>query len=181
MVERIGLTNQEFPERSSDQILRDIALNREAISKTADHLGHRIEDALDWRSHVARHPYVAVAVAAGFGMWCSRFFRPRVTPAGRVFTALHQTAAEVAHRLRESSEPNAADKPEPMGLTALFGAAVARAGIDFLSGRVNDLLQARETPNDGPHPRSNGAFKGARQAPDHEGPLSKTGLGANHH
>lgn len=76
MVERIGLT-QDFPTRDLDHVLRDIAVRREGISKTVDRLGGRVDEALDWRIHIARHPYVVFVAAAGVGFRMSGLLTPR--------------------------------------------------------------------------------------------------------
>jgi hypothetical protein len=184
MVERIGLTSEEeFPERSPDQILRDIAVKREAISTTVEHLGHRIDETLDWRIHVARHPYIALAVAAGVGFWMSGLLKPRSTPARRALDMVSQTLGEVAEELRGSTNAGSADHGAPTTMKTLLGTAVVRAGMDFLYKRVTDALQASQGPNHDTHVyRSNGSSApGAHRAPDHEEPISKTGWEANNH
>jgi hypothetical protein len=184
MVERIGLTSEEeFPERSPDQILRDIAVKREAISKTVERLGDRIDEMLDWRIQAARHPYVALAVAAGVGFWISGLLKPRSTPARRALDMVSQTLGDVAEGLRGSTNVGSADHVAPTTLKTLLGTAVVRAGLDFLSKRVTEALQARRAPHhDSQGHRSNGSFaQGAHRAPDHEEPISTTGWEANNH
>jgi hypothetical protein len=150
MVERIRLTSERgFPRRSLDQLLRDIAVNREGISKTVERLGVRIDETLDWRIHVARHPYLALSAAAGLGLWLSGLFKSGPTPAGRVLDALSQAAEAVTNGLNESLKKGETEKAAPSALIALLGTTVARAGIDFLFRKADEVLRASEMPNDG--------------------------------
>ena len=184
MVEPIGLTQEEgFPKRDLDHVLRDIAVKREGISKTVERLGDRIDEALDWRIHVARHPYVALVAAAGVGFWMSRLLTPRSTPARRALDMVSLALGEVAEGLRGSRKADAGDQVAPTTLKTLLGTAVVRAGMDFLYKRVTDALQAGRVPNhDTPGHRSNGfSEQGAYRAPDHEEPTSNTGWEANNH
>jgi len=150
MVERIGLTiEDEFPERSPDQILRDIAVKREGISKTVERLGDRIDETLDWRTHIARHPYVALAAAAGFGLWLSGRFKPGLTPARRVLDAVGDTVEELTRGLRESTKEGTSNGDAATTLKALLGSTVAKAGIAFLAKKVSEALPARRTTTNG--------------------------------
>lgn len=159
MVDRIGLTSKEaFRERSPDQILRDIAVNRDEISKTVARIGTRLTELLDWRIQVARHPYVAVAAAAGVGFWMSGLLQPRSTPARRAWEMVSHTLVEVAEGVRSATNAGSADHGVPTPLKTLLGTAVVRAGMEFLYQRVNDALQAGQGPNHDPQgPRSNGS------------------------
>ena len=184
MVERIGLTSEEeFPERSPDQILRDMAVKREAISKTVEHLGHRIDETLDWRIHVARHPYVALAAAAGVGFWMSGLLKPRSTPARRALDMVSQTLGEVAEGLRGSTNAGSVDQVAPTTMKTLLGTAAVRAGMDFLYQRVSEALRASQVPNhDTPiHPSNGSSAHRAHRAPDHEESLRNTDLETNNH
>lgn len=65
------------PERSVEEIRREIEARRDSITDTVDKLGDRIEQSLDWREHVGRHPYVSMGVAAGLGLLIGRMVAGR--------------------------------------------------------------------------------------------------------
>jgi hypothetical protein len=188
MVERICLTQEEgFPKRDLDHVLRDIAVKQAGIAKTVERLGGRIDEAFDWRIQAARHPYVAVAAAAGVGFWMSGLLKPSSTPARRALDMVSQTIGEVAEGLRGSAKAGSADHVAPTTMKTLLGTAVVRAGMDFLykrvNKRVNEALQASQGPNhETPVHRSNGSSaQGAHRALDHEKPIGNTGWEANNH
>lgn len=184
MTERIRPTPLEgSPTRDLDHVLRDIVVKREAVSHTVERLGTRIDETLDWRIQTARHPYVAFAAAAGVGFWMSGLFTPKATPVRRALDVVSRTIGEVAEGVRGSTKARPADRVEPTTMRILLGTAVVRAGLAFLSTRVNDALQASRPPHhDTQGHRSNGSSpEGAHWALNHEQPTSKTGWEANHH
>jgi ElaB/YqjD/DUF883 family membrane-anchored ribosome-binding protein len=62
----------DVEERSSDEIERDIAATRESITQTVEQIGDRLHQAVDWRSYLERHPWAALAAAAGLGLMLGR-------------------------------------------------------------------------------------------------------------
>ena len=52
-------------DRSAETIRRDIAARRDSISDTVDELSDRVQAALDWRTYVAEHPFIAIGAVAG--------------------------------------------------------------------------------------------------------------------
>lgn len=150
MVERIGLTREEESrERSPEQILHDIAVKREGISKTVERLADRMHDTFDWRVQVARHPYVALAAAAGVGLWLSSRFKSGPTLAGRVLDMVSDTVDQVTRDVRGSTKDGGSNGAAATTLTALLGSTVAKAGIAFLAKKVSESLPARRTPTNG--------------------------------
>jgi hypothetical protein len=178
MVERIGLTSEDgFPKREIDHVLHDMAVKREGISQTVDRLGDRIDEAFDWRIQVARHPYVAIAAAAGVGFLVSRLLKPKPTPAMRAMEIVGRTLREVAEGLKGSTNAVSADHGAPPTMNTFLGTAVARAGMEFLLRRINEALLPSLVPRHDTHAqRSNGSnVPGAHRAPDHEARISNTG------
>jgi hypothetical protein len=130
-----------------------MAVKREGISKTVERLGDRIHETFDWRIHVARHPYVALAAAAGVGLWVSGLFKPSRTLTGRVLDAVSDTVEEVTRSLRESTRDDTSNGAAPTTVKALLGLTVANAGIAFLAKKVSEALPAPRTPTNGTRTR----------------------------
>jgi ElaB/YqjD/DUF883 family membrane-anchored ribosome-binding protein len=80
MVEGNDLIRQvdvEATDRSAEAIRRDIALHRDSISDTVDELNDRVQAALDWRTYIAEHPFIAVGVTAGLTCTVAAFIKRR--------------------------------------------------------------------------------------------------------
>ncbi|GAK56211.1 hypothetical protein U27_03173 [Candidatus Vecturithrix granuli] len=90
MAEREYLTNEKEAdvERSSENILQDIAEGKENLSQTVDQIGERIKEKLDWREYVKDSPYWAIGAAAGLGYLASRAFPTRTTPMERIMGSM---------------------------------------------------------------------------------------------
>jgi hypothetical protein len=73
-------------ERTTTDIRRDIAKEKETITQTIEHIGERINKKLDWREYLNDYPYWALGAAAGLGYLTSELFlsgtTPRVNAAG---------------------------------------------------------------------------------------------------
>lgn len=80
-------------ERSSEDIRRNIAKEKENISRKVDQIGERIKERLDWREYVKDSPFWAIGIAVGLGYLASRVFITRTTPMERIV----KTLAEGAH------------------------------------------------------------------------------------
>jgi ElaB/YqjD/DUF883 family membrane-anchored ribosome-binding protein len=90
MAEREHLSNEKEAdvERSSEDIRRNIAKEKENISQKADEIGDRIKEKLDWREYVKDSPYLAVGVAAGLGYIGSRVLTTRTTAMERIMDSI---------------------------------------------------------------------------------------------
>ena len=90
MAEREHLSNEKEAdvERSSEDIRRNIAKEKENISQKADEIGDRIKEKLDWREYVKDSPYLAVGVAAGLGYIGSRVLTKRTTAMERIMDSI---------------------------------------------------------------------------------------------
>ncbi|HEX5041467.1 MAG TPA: DUF3618 domain-containing protein [Candidatus Polarisedimenticolaceae bacterium] len=59
--------------RSTEEIERDIEATRDSIKETVEEIGERLHRAVDWRTYVRASPWVALAVAAGAGIFVGRW------------------------------------------------------------------------------------------------------------
>lgn len=82
--------------RTTEDILQDIDIDEENISRTAQQIGDRINEKLDWKEYVIDSPYWALGIAVGVGFFASRVFQTRTTPMERIMGSL---AEEVRHSL----------------------------------------------------------------------------------
>lgn len=74
--------------RSAEDIRQDIAREEENISRTAQQIGERIKEKLDWSEYVKDSPYWALGIAAGIGFLASRVLQTRTTPMERIIDSL---------------------------------------------------------------------------------------------
>ena len=88
-------------DRSADTIRRDIAARRDSISDTVDELSDRVQAALDWRTYVAEHPFIAVGAAAGLACTVTAFIGRRRSPQDRIVDALADSVEDLAGRFRD--------------------------------------------------------------------------------
>ena len=75
-------------ERSTEDIRQDIAREEENLSRTAQQIGDRIKDKLDWSAYVKDSPYWALGAAAGLGFLVSKMLQTRTTPMERIMSSL---------------------------------------------------------------------------------------------
>ncbi len=122
-------------ERSSAEILDDIAARRESISETVGQLGERIHETLDWKGQVARHPYISVGIAVGTGLIISGFFKRKPSPTERLVDALVDRVEELGEDMLRSARRMIIKSAAP-GLfrAALYGMA-GRALMQYLHNR----------------------------------------------
>jgi len=74
--------------RSTEDIRQDIAREEENLSRTAQQIGDRIKEKLDWSEYVKDSPYWALGIAVGIGFFASRVFQTRTTPMERIVGSL---------------------------------------------------------------------------------------------
>lgn len=82
--------------RSTENILQDIAREEENLSRTAQEIGDRIKEKLDWSEYVKDSPYWALGIAVGVGFFASRVLQTGTTPMERIMNSL---AKEVRYSL----------------------------------------------------------------------------------
>lgn len=74
--------------RSSEDIRQDIAREEENLSRTAQQIGERIKEKLEWSEYVKESPYWALGIAGGIGFFASRLLQTRTTPMERIMGSL---------------------------------------------------------------------------------------------
>ena len=75
-------------ERSTDDIRQDIAREEENLSRTAQQIGDRIKDKLDWTAYVKDSPYLVLGAAAGLGFLAAKMLQTPTTPMERIMGSL---------------------------------------------------------------------------------------------
>ncbi len=75
-------------ERTTEEIREDLAREEENLSRTAEKIGDRIKEKLDWGEYVKDSPYLALGIAAGVGFFAARALQPRRTPMQRIIGTL---------------------------------------------------------------------------------------------
>lgn len=142
MAEKTDLARYEpVGERTAEEIRHDIETKRENISETVDLLGDRIQESLDWRVYVGKHPFVAVGVASGLGLLVSKLFVRHPTPRERMLDAIADSIEDTSGRMRDYLG-EVFERDHRIG-TAVRGAVaglVSRLAIDFLKGKLNQRM-----------------------------------------
>jgi ElaB/YqjD/DUF883 family membrane-anchored ribosome-binding protein len=144
MAERNYLTTDQSssasahnPERSAEDIRRDIASRRESITETVDQLSNRFEQKLDWRTHVSDHPLAALGVAAGIGFLASGLLRHRRSTSHRVTDAVADAVEDLTDRFRYQLDGLGLKRPGLKGtIKAAAAGAIARAATAYLRNRI---------------------------------------------
>ena len=104
MAERNDLMKRvdvEDEDRSTQAIRRDIAARRESITETVDELSDRVNAALDWRTYVAEHPFIAVGVTAGLTCTVLTLLKRSRSPQDRIMDALADGVEDLAGRFKD--------------------------------------------------------------------------------
>jgi hypothetical protein len=81
-------------ERSTEDIRQDIAREEENLSRTAQQIGDRIKEKLDWSAYVKDSPYLALGAAAGLGFLASKMLQTPSTPIERIMGSLAEEVRE---------------------------------------------------------------------------------------
>lgn len=74
--------------RSSEDIRQDLAREEENLSRTAQQIGERIKEKLEWSEYVKESPYWALGIAGGIGFLASRAMLTPPTPMERIMSSL---------------------------------------------------------------------------------------------
>jgi len=75
-------------ERTTEDIMQDIAREEKKLSQTAEQIGKRLKEKLDWRAYVNDAPYWALGVAAGLGYLASKRMKARRSPLEQFINSL---------------------------------------------------------------------------------------------
>ena len=130
------------PERSAEEIRRDIASRRESISETVDQLSSRFERTFDWRTYVSDHPLAALGVAAGIGFLASGLFRHRASSKDRITNAVADAVEDLTARVRHQLDGLGLNRP---GLMMTIKAAAAGAAARAAAGYVRNYVISEDT------------------------------------
>ena len=104
MAERFDLIKSvggEEGDRTTQAIRRDIAARRDSITDTVDELSDRVHAALDWRTYVAEHPFLAVGLTAGLTCTMLTLIKRRPSPQDRIMDALADGVEDLAGRFKD--------------------------------------------------------------------------------
>jgi len=130
-------------DRSAEIIRRDIAARRDSISDTVDELSDRVQAALDWRTYVAAHPFVAVGVTAGLALTVAALVKRRSSPQDRIMDALAESVEDLAGRFRDGVGTLPLVRKARIGrLLWSIGSTIATAAI---SKKLKDSPSRTET------------------------------------
>jgi ElaB/YqjD/DUF883 family membrane-anchored ribosome-binding protein len=124
--------------RSSDEILGDIAAKRESISDAVGQLGERIQETLDWKVYVRRYPYTAIgtALGAGFLLAFALTKKRRMSPVERVTEVLAEKAAEFGEDLRKSARNMIVRTAAPSLFRGTIYGLAGKALMQYLQNRI---------------------------------------------
>jgi ElaB/YqjD/DUF883 family membrane-anchored ribosome-binding protein len=136
--------SSQGPERSAEEIRKDIASRRESITETMDQLSNRFEQKLDWRTYVSDHPLAAMGVAAGIGFLASGLFRHRRSSKQRVNNALANAIEDLTDRFRYQLDGLGLKRP---GLKSTIKTAAAGAVVKAATAYLRNRIISGDTHN----------------------------------
>lgn len=141
-------------ERSPERIRQDIAVKRQELAKTVERLGERIEETLDWRYQVARHPLLAMIMAAGVGFVVfNKVGRLRHASANPLLNGAGDVAERAGPRGPTSANETLFENLSlGSSLGAALGTAALRVGTTLLAKKIKAAVAARQTPRNGEAP-----------------------------
>ena len=124
--------------RSADDIRHDIAVRRDSIAETVDHLSDRFQRTFDWRTYVNAYPLVTAGIAVGAGFLLAGLFKRRPSPSERMVDALADTLEDVADRFRHQLDGAGIGQSSGWSRTVKAAATgvVTKAATDYLRNRL---------------------------------------------
>ena len=130
-------------ERPTEDIRQDLAREEENLSRTAQKIGDRIKEKLDWGGYVKDSPYLALGIAAGVGFFAARALRPRRTPMQRIIGTFAEEVRDSLGGLNVVAAPPNAVKVALLGIgTKLAAEWIRNANSSGSSGCVSPPAQA---------------------------------------
>jgi len=121
--------------RTAEQIREAMAARRHRISSMVTEIDSRVQQAVDWRGHVSRHPLAAAGIFAALGAATGVLLRkPRRTPLERATSTVVEAVQHARSRI---------DETQPLVPGAL-ASAIAKATVHFFWDRVSALKAERE-------------------------------------
>ncbi len=116
----------EDVERTSDEILEDIAKDGENISQTVEQLGECIKDKLDWRERVKNSPYITTGVAVGIGYIASGMLMPHRSSNERIIHSIGREVHEVLGGMRAQAAGAGLIRVTILGIAAKVAAGLIK-------------------------------------------------------
>ncbi len=112
-------------ERTTEDIMQDIAREEKQLSQTAEQIGERLKEKLDWRAYVNDAPYWALGVAAGLGYLASKRLKARRAP-------LEQFISSLPEEVRDAGNGLNATTARPGLCRAILMAIATKAVADWI-------------------------------------------------
>jgi hypothetical protein len=123
-------------ERSSDEILNDIAARRESISHTVGQIEEKIHQTMDWKSYVERYPYATIGLAVGTGLLLAGLLRRKRSPTERIVDAFVEKAGELGEDLRDAVGRLLAKTAAPTIFRGTIYGMAGKALMQYLQNRA---------------------------------------------
>ena len=131
-------------ERSTEDIREDLAREEENLSRTAQKIGDRIKEKLDWGGYVKDSPYLALGIAAGVGYFAARALQPRRSPMERIIGSLAEEVRSSLGGLHVAAAPPGVVKMALLGIgTKLAADWIKKTNSSGLSDSVSRLPAER--------------------------------------
>lgn len=129
--------------RSTEDIRQDLAREEENLSRTAQKIGDRIKEKLDWGEYVKDSPYLALGIAVGVGFFAARALQPRRTPMQRILGSLAEEVRGSLGGLHVVAAPPGAVKVALLGIGSKLAADwMRKANSSGASDYVSSPLPA---------------------------------------
>lgn len=146
--EAVGMKtlSDEARERTPEEIRQEISNRRAAISDTISRLDDRIHEAVDWRTQVNEHPYIAIGVAAGVGYLASRIFERKASPQDRILDALADGVEDICAQASTRVEGllNASAPRRSSVFQGAIAALLTKAASSYLQQKIGNRF---DSPN----------------------------------
>lgn len=133
-------------ERTTEDIREDLAREEENLSRTAQKIGDRIKEKLEWGGYVKDSPYLALGIAAGVGFFAARALRPRRTPMQRIIRSFAEEVRDSLGGLNVVAAPPGAVKVALLGIGSKLAADwMRKANLSGASDSVSPSPGLRES------------------------------------
>ena len=91
----------ESSDRNPAQLRNEIEASREAITDTIKRLDDHVHRAVNWRSQVRDHPFVALSAAAVGGVLLAGMFSRKPSPRDRIIDAIADSVEDITDKVRD--------------------------------------------------------------------------------
>jgi ElaB/YqjD/DUF883 family membrane-anchored ribosome-binding protein len=153
LVARVNGSDIQKDTRTAEQIREDIEARRRRISSMVTEIDSRVQQALDWRGHVSRHPFAAAGISATLGAATGVLLRQRRrSPLERATDTVVEAVQDARSRIDETLErtaervgerPRRGHPSRPLIPRAL-ASAIAKATVDFFWDKAAALKAERQ-------------------------------------